>query len=99
MAQIQAAENFLNQITHIKLDELQKQKTLDVKKLLELDQYLQKRIIQQWLVHHKVAHTLTEAFLNEILRFLHSPRGGYHKLNKHWNLLKKQSTATIITSD
>ena len=96
LASIQETEQFLQKLTTQTYDQLlDTEQALDFKKLLELDQYLQKRVVQHWLVQNKAYHTLTDAFLDEILRFLQSSQGGSHRLHAHWAIEKKQSKATI----
>ena len=90
---IQQAEFFLEELTQASLDLLLVENKLDVKEFLTLHSYLQKRIVQQWLVKNKVLHTLSENFLNEIIKFLESPRGGSHQLGQDWKLIKKQNQA------
>lgn len=96
LTNIQATEEFLQKLTMQTYAQLlDEQETLDLKKLCEIDEYLQKRVVQHWLVHNQACHTLTHAFLDEILRFLQSPQGGIHRLNTHWEIEKKQSKAII----
>lgn len=57
---------------------------------------MQRRIIVYWLQETVVSEfLLTETFLDEILRFLLSPRGGTHQLSTQWSICKKQNKAVI----
>jgi tRNA(Ile)-lysidine synthase len=94
---IKNAERFLQEHTKTMYEQLlDEKKELNLKQFFRLDPYLQKRILQHWLVQNKATHTLTDALLQEILRFLKSPRGGSHQLGQNWKILKKQSKAQII---
>ena len=92
LTHIQTAEHFLQQHTKASYEQiLNEKKELDLKQFFLLHTYLQKRILQYWLVDKKIIHTLTDSFLNEIIRFLKSPRGGSHQLNRNCKLVKKQN--------
>ncbi len=92
--QIQQAEFFLQEITEHTLESLLGgNNKLDLKVFSKLHPYIKKRVLQRWLTRQRVAHTLTHSFLNEILKFLESPRGGSHQLGQNWKLIKKQNQA------
>lgn len=94
---IQKAEQFLQDHTKTTYEQLlNEKKELTLKQLFTLDRYLQKRVLQYWLAQEKVTHTLTDAFLDEILKFLENPRGGSHQLGQQWKIFKKQSHAKVI---
>lgn len=91
---MQQSELFLQGLTETILESLlNENKKFDIKAFLEMHSYIQKRILQRWLVQNRVTHTLTNSFLNEILRFLASPRGGSHQLGQSWKISKKQNQA------
>jgi tRNA(Ile)-lysidine synthase TilS/MesJ len=64
----------------------------------KLDTVLQKRILVLWFIKEKVSFNLSENYLNEVLRFLNSQRGGTHKLNQKWELFKKKNQFWITKS-
>jgi tRNA(Ile)-lysidine synthase len=98
LTHIQKAEQFLQDHTKTTYEQLlDEKKELNLTQFFTLDAYLQKRVLQYWLAQEKVTHTLTDSYLEEMLRFLKSPRGGSHQLGQSWNLAKKQSQAKIIS--
>ncbi len=68
---------------------------LNLKLFFELDSFLQKRVIKAWLATQLPSHRSSQAFFNEIIRFLDSPHGGTHQLSPEWKLAKKQGFAFI----
>lgn len=91
---IQQAEFFLQGLTEDTLESLiNENNKLNIKEFLEIHPYLQKRMLQRWLVKNNASHTLTNAFLNEILKFFKSPHGGSHQLGQDWKISKKQNYA------
>jgi tRNA(Ile)-lysidine synthase TilS/MesJ len=70
---------------------------INTAQLSTIDPLLHHRIIILWLIAAKVPFTITETFLDEILRFLLSPRGGKHTINTAFSIIKKQHRATIIS--
>lgn len=98
---VKAAETFLQQLTQQTFANLLVQETpatIDLKKFAALDRFLQYRILQYWITSYAPSFTLTEAFLDEVMRFLESPRGGTHQLGTGWHMVKKQQQAYIQTA-
>lgn len=96
LSSIQETERFLQKLTTQTYAQLlDNEQALDLKNFFGLDEYLQKRVVQHWLVQNQACHTLTDAFLDEILRFLQSPQGGTHRLHTNWAIEKKQAKAII----
>jgi len=56
---------------------------------------MQRRIILYWLIQEKVPFTPSADFINEILRFLLSERGGTHQIGQTIMLHKKQQRCWI----
>ncbi len=99
--QVKIAEVFLQKLTQETFKQLlvaQVPLTIDIKKLMALDPFLQYRILQHWIVSCAPSFTLTEAFLDEVMRFIASPRGGSHQLGTGWHMIKKQGHAYIETT-
>lgn len=92
---LNSAENFILRQTTQKLNELTTPEGLDTKKLFEEDEYLQNKIVLQWLIDSGVKFQLTESFLQEILRFLKQPEGKTHQVDIHWGIRKKSRIAKI----
>jgi tRNA(Ile)-lysidine synthase len=69
---------------------------LNLTPFFALDTYLQKRVLSLWLstVTHSACRS-SEAFLDEVLRFLQSPRGGSHHISQSWCIIKKQNTGVL----
>jgi hypothetical protein len=68
---------------------------LDIKKFFLVDHVLHHRLILYWLIKENVKFSVSRAFLDEILRFLSSFRGGRHTVNNAWSIIKKQNKAYI----
>jgi tRNA(Ile)-lysidine synthase len=88
----QIAETALSQIVTT-IDTLN---TLDVAQFITTPTSLHHRIIILWLIqHNNVQFPVTQAFLDEIIRFLCNPGGGMHAMHKEWSIEKKQGKAFI----
>ncbi|MCK4265031.1 tRNA lysidine(34) synthetase TilS [Candidatus Babeliales bacterium] len=61
-----------------------------VSKFIELSPSLQKSLIICWLKKEKVSFNPSNSYLDEITKFISSPRGGSHSLHKAWKVIKKQ---------
>lgn len=97
---LSATEQFLKKITQETLNKItyahDNPLSLDLKQFFTLDLYLQKRVLHSWLsTHTQSSFRASEASLNEILRFLQSPRGGTHHIYKSWKLIKKQHIVSL----
>jgi tRNA(Ile)-lysidine synthase len=86
----QAAQAF-SAITTVK-DEL---RWISLKDFFELDLYLQKRVLMIWFCSEKIPFTPSQAFFEEVLRFLRSPVGGSHTFYGAWMLIKKQQKVSV----
>lgn len=56
---------------------------------------LQKRTLILWLIKEQIPCTISSALLQEILRFLHNPRGGSHTITPLHTIIKKHNTFWI----
>ena len=98
---LQETEHFLTTLTETHYNQIITKKTdtdyniLNIKQLMDLDLYLQKRIVQMFIIKHKVPFNLSNNFLEEILKFIHSNKGGSHCVGPSWKLIKKQSNLWI----
>jgi len=61
----------------------------------KMPEALQKRILMHWLIAEGVSFNPSNAFLHEILKFLHQPRGGQHHVASSWSIRKAQQTIWI----
>ena len=67
----------------------------DVKQFFATHASLHYRIIILWLIRNNVQFSVTQAFLDEIIRFLSHEHGGIHALHKEWRLIKKKGLVWI----
>lgn len=97
---LQEADNFLHKLTRTTLTTISTKKDgltlLDCKALVNLERHLQKRVVLAWLISQKVPFSPSAGLLEEIIRFLSSPRGGKHQLDERWGVTKKEHMARIL---
>ena len=97
---LQATEQFLENLTHRTFEKIShiqnNQRIINVEQLLNIDEALHHRILVHWLISEKVSFPTTQAFLDEILRFLKNPRGGTHTTHQKWSIVKKQKNTFLI---
>jgi tRNA(Ile)-lysidine synthase len=70
-------------------------KGLDLKQLLALPAIMQERLLVAWFCQEQVPFPVREQFLQEIMKFLESPRGGMHAVHHAWSIGKKQNIIWI----
>lgn len=96
---IQQAEEFLEQETRTIFNTISSRQDaaqwLSVTALLQLHPYIQKRVLLYWLCIEQVEFTPTDAFFNEIIRFLEKPHSGSHRLGASWAITKQKAKAAI----
>lgn len=93
---LQETDKFLQKLAQQKLAEITDEKqTLNIKKFLALDIFLQKLVLTQWLYAAQISFTLTHKFIDEILRFFANTKSTTHTFNQ-WSIIKKRGQATII---
>lgn len=63
-----------------------------VTKLNEFSLPLQKQVVLKWLILEQAIFEPSDAFLQEILRFLLSPRGGSHDIGQNLTIKKSKET-------
>lgn len=93
---LQETESFLEKLTIKTFNSIVSGQILNISVLKAVHPVLQKRVITLWICMQAPTFTLTESFLDEILRFLESPRGGTHQLGINWCIIKKQNAAKIV---
>lgn len=71
-------------------------KVLCLKQFLSTHSSLHHRIIILWLIQNDVQFPITQAFLDEIIRFFGSKQGGKHAISEKWSIIKKQNKAFIV---
>jgi tRNA(Ile)-lysidine synthase len=63
----------------------------DLKKFKLLHPVLARRVILHWLIQEKLAFNLSTNYLEEIIKFLSSERGGCHSVGNKWKICKKSN--------
>ncbi len=95
-------ENYLIHITQQTFDTISyiedNKRMVDILALFKTHPALHYRLIIHWLISEKVQFPVTQAFFDEIMRFLHTNRGGIHVVNQQWSIVKKQNKAYITMS-
>lgn len=96
---LQQTEQFLEQFTktiftHITRSE-HEHLMLNVSLFNQQDPLIQYRLLMHFLIQARAPFTPSHHLLDEIIRFLTSPRGGTHHLHTHWRMVKKKSWAYI----
>lgn len=95
LVHLQEEDEFLKNLTQKEFDKIfSKNKNFfagNLKLFINLDTVLQKRLIIFWLSKEKLKFHLSDAYLNEILKFLKSKSGGSHKVGADWQIIKKKN--------
>lgn len=97
MASIKESEELLDYLVEKTYTDVIHNERLDVKLFRTFPLSLQKRIVRQWITQSAHKFTLTESFINEIVRFLDSERGGTHTLG-NWSIVKKAHKASFTSN-
>lgn len=97
LTRLQESESLLANITQDTLKNLCQENpmALDFKRLLHLQPSLQYRVLMQWFCINKMPFTPSQAFLDEILRFLHNIKSSKHAIHTTWQLEKKDSNLSL----
>lgn len=95
MEQLQEIDAFLAVQTKTALEKVGREQKIALAPFLELDPYLQKRVLLDWLISSGVKFTPSQGLLNEILRFLQSNKSPTHTLYGAWILIKKRGEVRI----
>lgn len=101
---LQEEELFLQNLTEKEFEKIFSKDSKKACFIGQLDEFkklnivLQKRLLVLWFIKEKINFSLSENYLNEALRFLSGKRGGTHKLNQKWELVKKKNQFWISQS-
>lgn len=88
---LQDEDNFLSILTKTAYAEIFNANNIgSLKKFFKIHPVLQKRILISWLIKEKAKFTPSLSYLNELLKFLSSPKGGSHYLCPEWKIIKRQ---------
>lgn len=97
---LQSTEQFLEQLTHKTFQDIShvenNQRIINIPQLITLDETLRTRILIHWLITENVPFPSTQAFLDEIMRFLQNKNGGTHTAHQKWSIVKKQKNAFLM---
>ena len=97
---LKTTEQFLEQLTQKTFNEISyiqdNQRFININQLIIIDEPLRTRVLMHWLITENVHFPITEAFLDEIIRFLQTPQGGTHNIHEQWSIIKKQNLTYII---
>jgi tRNA(Ile)-lysidine synthase len=96
---LKAAEQFLEQLTTQTFATISSthdnQCIIDIAALLATNEILLHRLILHWLITEKVTFAVSQALLDEIIRFLRNSNDGTHTIHNQWSLIKKQKKVYI----
>lgn len=68
---------------------------LDKEKFLQSDPYLQKRLLLNWLCKSNVPFSISNSFLEEIIRFIKKAGSGTHHINQEWSIVRNKQNIKI----
>lgn len=91
---IRESETVLNELISQEYQKIISQEGLDIIRLQLVSHKLQRIIVREWLCKNAPHFTLTQSFIEEVLRFFASEKGGTHTLGT-WSITKKKKKATI----
>ncbi|MCK4517440.1 tRNA lysidine(34) synthetase TilS [Candidatus Babeliales bacterium] len=98
LEQLQEEDDFLQKLAHEAFETVFDHELCgDKKKFESLETTLQKHLLIMWLNKNQVSYTPSTSFLNEMIRFVASDRGGSHQLGQHWSIRKRQNVFWIET--
>lgn len=89
LKQLQEAEQFLEKLAQDEYKNIFTDKNSgNIKKFLELDAVIQRRLLIKMLCNTKSKFTPSQAHLNEMLKFLRLARAKSHILGNNWKIIK-----------
>jgi tRNA(Ile)-lysidine synthase len=95
-AQLQQTDEFLHTLTLQTVAQLcDANNGMHTSNFLALHPVLQKRVLIQWLIMHKVPFTPSQGLLEEIVRFLQQPGSAKHMLYGKWHIVKNDQKTNI----
>ena len=96
---LKTTEQFLERLAQKAFEEISSiqndKQIICMNQFLSYDEALHQRILLYWLINEKVPFPPTQAFFDEIMRFIKNPNGGTHNIHKSWSLVKKQQKISI----
>jgi tRNA(Ile)-lysidine synthase len=103
LEQLQNTEQFLEQLTATTFHELARKQPngsyqMDLAGVRALDKVMQYRLLVYWLVQERLPFPVSQAFLDELLRFIMQPQGGTHTIMAQWQIKKEKGNLFIDTT-
>ncbi len=99
---LKKTEDFLEQLTAEKFNAIssveKKHLSINIKQFLNLHPVMHYHTLLHWLIVENVPFSPTQAFLDEIIRFLNQPEGKTHHIHKRWSVVKRKGLAFIQTN-
>lgn len=92
---IQEANTFIAGLAKQELEKVTENKKLNLDKFWQLEPFLQKQVLLEWLYQKQVSFLQSEKFVLEILRFLKTKNSGEHQVHQDWKLIKKHNLVDI----
>lgn len=96
---LKETENFLEHLTQKTFESISHKDNdifiVNINQFINLEPTMQYRTILYWLISENVPFSPTQAFLDEIVRFLLQPEGKTHAIHEKWSIVKKQKKAFI----
>lgn len=68
---------------------------MNIKHFLNLHSVMRYRVLMHWLITQNVPFPPTQAFLDEIMRFLHKTESKTHEIHERWSLVKEKGMVFI----
>lgn len=102
LERLSETEKFMQEHTADIFQELAKNEDgtyfINAEKFLQQPELMQQRIIVHWLCAQKVQFPVTQAFIDEMIRFITTPKGGTHHIAPSWALTKIKKRVYITTA-
>lgn len=96
MARLALTEEYLAQETDKLYHAITLNNVLNCRLLKDIHPIMRHRIILKWLCAHTVKFPVSQAFLDEIERYLLAGTARTHQVNQVWSIQKKHHRATIV---
>ncbi len=88
---LQEEELFLVKLTEQYFDTIFSDNKGNIKTFNSLDPIIQRRVLIKWLCNEGVSFIPSSSYLEELIRFISSERGGSHIIHTDWKISKKQN--------
>ena len=99
MDNLREADLFLNDHTKQLFEacsEIQEnRRMLELVQFLSFNPFMQKRVLLHWFIQEKVFFVPSDAFFEEVMRFIHNKKSNEHTFYQTWSIVKKAHTLAI----